>query len=562
MKARLLVVLAVLVLAVGTVSAQTVVHQDVRPVLQAAAKAMGVDSVKTLTITGNGTTRAFGQAYVPPSFSGNSPDEDFPVLEMASYTRVIDYDARFSREELVRRQGNNPQRGGGGIPIQGDQRQISVNSGNFSWNVNADNSVAPQPALAEQRLIEIVLTPHGFIKAAMEAKDATAVTMMMSGDDPTIGKNAGPAGRKVTFIAFTTMGKYRVSGSLDDQNLVERTQTYIGNPVMGDLFWQWDYTNYRDMAGIKFPGVLHAHWGDIRAEPHHGIEIRVSNIELNKSVDAAARAVPDAVRKATAQPVRAEASQLAPGIWKIGGGSHHSIAVDFKDHIAVIEAPQNEERSLAAIREIQRVIPNKPIRYVVMTHHHFDHSGGIRTYVAHGAIIVTHAANREFLDRHVLGHAFPRTVQPDIMSTYYPRFAADRLPVFETINPRSAAGRSKYVLSDGDKSIELYAVTGLNHTSDMLIAYLPKEKILINADLFSPPAAGAKPPAPNQSMTALRNNITRLRLDVARHVGIHGDTSSHEEFMKIVGTGGGGGQRGAPAGGAAPAGQRGGRGQQ
>ena len=228
--------------------------------------------------------------------------------------------------------------------------------------------------------------------------------------------------------------------------------------------------------------------------------------------------------------------------------------MELKDNIAVIEGPKNDERSLAAIREIQRVIPNKPIRYVVMTHHHFDHSGGIRTYVAHGAIVVTHEANREFLDRHVLGHPFPRTIMPDTLSTYYPRFAADRLPVFETINPRSAASRSKYVLSDGDKSIELYAVTGLNHTSDMLIAYLPKEKILVNADLFSPPAAGAQAPMPNQSMTALRNNITRLRLDVARHVGIHGDIATHEQFMTIVGTGGGaGGQRGAPAGG----GQRG-----
>lgn len=566
MKIRILVVLTICGLVAGAAimsNAQTVVHQDAKAVLQAAAKAMGVDTVKTITITGSGTTRAFGQAYAPPSFGGNAPDEDFPLLDMPSYTRVIDYAAKYSKEELVRRQGNNPQRGGGGIPIQGDQRQIFVNSGNFAWNVNADNSIAAQPALAEQRALEIILTPHGFVKAAMEARDASAVTLMMSGNDPTIGKNAGPAGRKVTYVAFTTMnGKYRVGGAMDEQNLVERTFTYIGNPVMGDLFWQWDYTNYRDMAGIKFPGVLHAHWGDIRAEPHHGIEIRVSNIALNAPVPGGV-AVPDEVRKAVVQPVRAQASQLAPGVWKIGGGSHHSIAVEFNDHITVLEAPQNEERSMAVIREVQRVIPNKPIRYLVVTHHHFDHSGGVRTYVAHGATLVTHEANREFFDRHVLGHPVPRMIQPDILSTYYPRFAADRLPVFDTvepprnsrINPRAAANRAKLVLTDGNQSIELYAVTGLNHTADMLIAYLPKDKILVNADLFSPPAAGAAAPMPNQSMTALRDNITRLRLDVARHVGIHGEIATHEEFMKIVGPAG---QRGAPGGG-----QRGGqRGQQ
>jgi glyoxylase-like metal-dependent hydrolase (beta-lactamase superfamily II) len=552
MKTKVLVVLTVFGLMVGTATPQTVVHQDVRAVLQAAAKAMGVDGVKTLTITGSGTTRAFGQAYAPPSFGGNSPEEDFPVLDMPSYTRIIDYDAKYSKEELVRRQGNNPTRGGGGIPIQGDQKQIFVNSGNYAWNVNPDNSIVPQPTLGEQRAVEIALTPHGFIKAAMEAKDTSAVTLMMSSDDPTIGKNAGPGGRKVTYVAFTTMGKYKVSGSIDDQNLVERTQTWIGNPVMGDLFWQWDYTNYRDMAGIKFPGVLHAHWGNIRAEPHHGIEIRVSNIALNTPVPGGV-AVPDAVRQAKVAPVQVASQQLAPGVWRIAGGSHHSVAVEFKDHIAVIEAPQNEDRSLAVIRETQRLIPNKPIRYLVMTHHHFDHSGGVRTYVAHGAILVTHEANKQFLDNHVLGHAFPRTMEPDILSTYYPRFAADRLPIYETINPRTAATRSKFVLSDGDKSIELYAVTGLNHTTDMLIAYLPKEKILVNADLYSPPAQGAPAPMPNQSMTALRNTINRLRLDVARHVGIHGETSTHEQFMSIVGAAGAGGGGGRGAGG----GQRG-----
>jgi glyoxylase-like metal-dependent hydrolase (beta-lactamase superfamily II) len=568
MRIRILAVVVMFGLMAGTAAPQTTIHPDARAVLQAAAKAMGADRVQTITITGAGTTRVFGQSWMPPSFTVNNPgaDEDFPRLDMPSYTRVIDYAARYSREELVRRQGNNQTRGGGGIPIQGDQRQILVNSGNFAWNVNADNSVVAQPAQAEQRLMEIILTPHGFIKAALEAKDASAVTLMMNGND--LGRNAGPGGRKVTYVAFSTMnGKYRVGGSIDDQNLVERTFTWLGNPIMGDLFWQYDFTAYRDMAGIKFPGVLHAHWGDIRAEPHHGIEIQVSNITLNTPV--ADKEVPAAVRTATVAPVRAEGTQLAPGIWKIGGGSHHSIAVEFADHITVIEAPQNEERSIAAIREIQRVIPNKPIRNLVVTHHHFDHSGGVRTYVAHGATLITHENSREFFDRHVLGHAFPRTMQPDILSTYYPRFAADRLPVFNTIeaprgntriNPLAAASRAKLVLTDGKQTIELHSVTGLDHTGDMLIAYLPNERMLVNADLFSPPAAGAAAPMPNQSMQALRDNITRLRLDVGRHVGIHGDVSTHQQFMKIVGpaapAGGGGRGGGGARGGGGQRGQQ------
>jgi glyoxylase-like metal-dependent hydrolase (beta-lactamase superfamily II) len=76
---------------------------------------------------------------------------------------------------------------------------------------------------------------------------------------------------------------------------------------------------------------------------------------------------------------------------------------------------------------------------------------------------------------------------------------------------------------------------GLAHAATMLLVYLPKEKILVSADLYSPPAVGAKPPAPNANMVALRQNIERLRLDVAQHVPIHGGVGTHDEFMRIVG---------------------------
>ena len=80
----------------------------------------------------------------------------------------------------------------------------------------------------------------------------------------------------------------------------------------------------------------------------------------------------------------------------------------------------------------------------------------------------------------------------------------------------------KYVLSDGVRVLDVYPVQGLNHASTMLLAYFPKEKILVNADLYSPPAQGAPAPAPNANMRTLRQNIQRLKLDVAQHVPIHG----------------------------------------
>jgi glyoxylase-like metal-dependent hydrolase (beta-lactamase superfamily II) len=522
MKIRVLVVFAIL-LMVGTAAAQTVVHPDAKAVVQAAATAMGTNNIRTMEYTGTGSVRAFGQSF--------SINDDWPRFDMPAFKRVIDFGAKYSREDLTRRQGNNPPRGGGGTPLQGDQQQITLVNGNFAWNLNGTN-VVPQPTAAEQRQIDIILTPHGFIKAALEATDLTAITMMMALDDGTIGKTAGPAGRKVTYIAFTALGKYKMSGAIDDQNMLERAQTWMGNPVIGDHNYQWDFKAYKDFGnGVKFPTNLHQHTVDVRYNGHHGYDINVTGVTVNQPVQVAA--VPDNVRTARAPAVQVNSTQLADGVFLIGGGSHNSVAVSFRDFITVIEAPLNEERSLAVIREVQRVIPNKPIRYLVVTHHHFDHSGGIRTFVTQGATIVTHDASRRFYEEEVF-YPHPRLMMPDAMSTYYPRFAANKLPVFDTVRP-SPENKLKYIISDGERTLELHPVQGLNHAADMLVAYLPTQKILVNADLYSPPAQGAQPPAVNQSMTTLNNNIQRLRLDVVRHVPIHGNPGTHEEFLRIVG---------------------------
>ena len=139
--------------------------------------------------------------------------------------------------------------------------------------------------------------------------------------------------------------------------------------------------------------------------------------------------------------IRIASDEVAPGVWRIAGESHHSIAVEFRDFITVVEAPQDERRSLEVMAEVHRLIPNKPIQYVVNTHYHFDHSGGLRTYVAHGATVVTHAGNRPFYED-VFFYPAPRTLEPDLLSTRYPWFRQNRLDSIEGVT-------QKYVISDG-----------------------------------------------------------------------------------------------------------------
>src|SRR5438093_12460688 len=134
MARKLCVVAALLVLVV--VARDTLRAQDARGVLQAAVKAMGAANLKTVQYSGTGWNAAVGQSF--------SPEEDWPRFEVTRYTRTIDYEARISREEMTRRQGNNPPRGGGGTPLQGEQQQVAIVSGNYAWNIDGQNPV-PQP---------------------------------------------------------------------------------------------------------------------------------------------------------------------------------------------------------------------------------------------------------------------------------------------------------------------------------------------------------------------------------------------------------------------------------
>jgi glyoxylase-like metal-dependent hydrolase (beta-lactamase superfamily II) len=278
------------------------------------------------------------------------------------------------------------------------------------------------------------------------------------------------------------------------------------------------------MNGVKVPRFhQHQDYDDGGNEPNvsggdHGFGLETVS-ELRVNVANAALAVPDAVRTAKAPPVRVESQKLGDGLWLIAGGSHNSVAVEFRDHVTVIEAPLNEERSIAVIGEVNRLIPNKPIKYVVNTHHHWDHLGGIRTYVHEGATIITHAGNRAYYQE-VL-RARPWLLQPDRYSLNPPEEWSEGY-IFETV-------REKYILGDDTRSVELHSMTGLAHAAGMLIAYFPKEKIVVQADLYNPAA-----PAPNASNRTFSQNLQRLKLDVTTIVGIHGNPAPMTQFTQFV----------------------------
>lgn len=543
MKRKLAVFSVLLGLMAGTAAAQAV--ENVRSVLEASLKAMGGANLKTLRYSGSGWSSRIGQTY--------GLAEDWPHYEVADYTRAIDYDARWSREDYTRRQGKYPLLG---RPPMAPERVTSILYGNYAWDMQNDKP-APLTSLyldgvpyTDLRQLDLALTPHGFLKAALAAKDATAITLPIVGaSDAGLSQN----GRRVTIVSFT-MGKYRVNGTINDQNLVELTDTWFPNPVYGDMDFEMRYTKYRNFDGVMFPSLLHVHQGDPRLNPAHNYyEYNVTEVKANVPVTTIP--VPVAVRAAATPPAiasyqRIESQKLADGVWLLGGGTHNSVLIEFKDFTAVVEAPQNEARSLAVIEEANRLAANKPIKYVVNTHHHFDHAGGLRTYLSQGTTVITHESNKQYyLD--IMFYPAPRELQPDRMSLYSPMYMISRRPApMETVASFAAGpggGAAKYVVTDGERVLEILHVQDMayeledpslaqgNHSADMLMAYLPKEKILINADLYSPPGSGAPTPAPTAGMRTLYQNMRKQKLDVARHVPIHGGVGTNDEFLKIVG---------------------------
>jgi glyoxylase-like metal-dependent hydrolase (beta-lactamase superfamily II) len=498
----------------------TAAAQDARTLLRAADRAIGASATDSIQYSGTGWMRPVGQ-----SFAANG---DWPRLDLKSYTNTIDYGSRSGKEDYVQVQGNNRPLGGGFQPIVGERHTTEFVSGNSAWTLNAQGQANPQPNAAEARQFMLWTSPHGFIKAAEQATDALVTDRYFV-----------RTGRTLKVIGFTTMGKYRVTGEFNDQNLLERVVTWVPSPMMGDMQVEIRYSDYRDVGnGVKFPFHIHAHQGD---HPFIGgrnwLDLAITEAKAN--VPNAAQAVPDNVRNAVARPAQAPSQSLGNGVWLIGGAGANSVAVEFRDFITVVEGPQDDARSNAVIAEVKRVIPNKPIRYLVNTHHHWDHSGGIRTFAAEGATIVTHESNRDFYEKVVLAPQ-PRLLSPDRLSQ----------SPFATTGPgpqRLETFADRYAISDGTQTIMVYHVDGLDHAADMAIAYIPSAKILINADM-GPPAVGTPAANVNASAVALYRIMQRLRLEVAQHVPIHGNPSSNADFERTVGpvaaaraAGGGGG---------------------
>lgn len=466
--------------------------QDGTATLDAAARALGATNLTSIQYSGSGTNNAFGQSY--------APDGPWPAFKVTSYTAAINYTTPAMRVELDRTNPDGQVRGGGGLPVLAPQKQIQVVSGTFAWN-EAGQRAVPAQAAAADRLRAIWTSPHGVIKAAQNAGTKAAVTVQRGAD-----------GTLVSVITYPA-GGVTIKATLNADHLVERVETRGDDPVLGDMVSETTYSDYRDFSGFKFPTRIVETQGG-----YPTLTLTITDVRPNANVTIG---VPQNVLQAPpAAPVTVTTQKLAEGVFHLSGGSLHSVAIEFKDHIVLVDPPQNDGRARDVFEAARNAIPNKPVKYVINTHHHFDHLGGLRYAVAEGAIIITQTANKPFYEK-VL--ALPHTIKPDRLAQ------SPRKPVIETV-------RDTRVLTDGARRLVIYRIHGFSHVDTMLMAYLPKEKILIETDAYNPPASNAPlPPAVSPLFVTLYDNIQRLKLDVVQIAPLHGRVVTMNDLRAAVG---------------------------
>lgn len=461
-------------------------QQDASGALQRANQAMGGDKLKTLSYSGSGTGATFGQAY--------QPGMAWPKLNYSSFTRVLDYDNAALREDFARSRAEPT--GGGAVPLMGtgEQRATAILRGTDAWNMVGP---APLPAgvALDGRIHDLWTTPHGVIKAAL--KNKATLTL----------RNEG--GKPLSAVTFTEPGRFTATALINADNLVERVNSRLPNPVLGDTDVVTSYSDYRDFGGVKFPMRIRQTAGGFPV-----LDLEVKDVQPNAPVDIA---VPELVRVAV-EKVTSE--KAAEGVWFIGGGSHNSVVIEMKDHLVLVEAPLYDGRSAAVLAEAKKLAPGKPVRYVVNSHHHFDHAGGLRTAVADGATLLTSTQAKPWFEK-VLAN--PNRIQPDLLAQ------SGKKATIMAVN-------GKQELSDGTRRVEIYDIADSVHAAGFMMVYLPAEKLLIQADAYTPGLPNAAPPAQvNANNLNLVQNIDQRKLAVDRILPLHGRMVPVAELYGAVG---------------------------
>jgi glyoxylase-like metal-dependent hydrolase (beta-lactamase superfamily II) len=459
------------------------VAQNAGPVITAASKAMGVDNLNSITFSGTARNGAFGQ-----SKAIGDPMGTVNVTQITQYTRTINFGRPGDPASLVSRATGPtqpPTVPGAPAPMPGVFNQnITGQQAGTNWG----------------QALNITLTPWGFLKAAA----AGNATVRQQGGQQVV--SFSPAGFK------SPSGQtYTVTGYINNQNLVTKVETHVDHAVVGDLLVEFEYSNYQNRMGVQVPSnivqkqagmtTFDAAISSATPNPTNLTELLTPPPPPGRGGAGQAPAAAPAAA-APAAPAAPPVEKLGDGAFKIGG-NYASLAVDMGDHILVVESGQSDTRGMAVMAAAKQAIPNKPIRFVVNSHPHFDHASGLAAAVAEGATLLTHNNNEVVLERLLSG---PRTLIGDSLSKVSNR----------RTNVVTGVGDRDVRKGTNGKVVELVRIPN-EHSDGMLAVFLPAEKVLWSADIT------AVNPNPGQlpTLKAAVETANQLKLDFATWIQAH-----------------------------------------
>jgi glyoxylase-like metal-dependent hydrolase (beta-lactamase superfamily II) len=314
-------------------------------------------------------------------------------------------------------------------------------------------------------------------------------------------------------------------------SLPAKADTLEDDPYYGDTLREVLYADWRQAGAVMAPfSLTHRVTGlgrtitiqtEVRTKVEHDVDIPAGLFDIPATLRVPANAADTARGERLAQwllrrqvngfpsftdtglSVVVTETRPGSGLFFVTGGTHNSLIVERADHLIVMEPPLYESRSQAVIAQIKARFPNKPIRYVIVTHFHVDHGGGVRAYAAEGATVVVGEVSRSHFEAIL---AAPHTVVPDALQNKPRQTEVLAVP-----------SGSSLQLSGG--AVGVYSVLNQTHAADMVVPFVPAEGLLFVSDLVNPAAAtlnAADIPLP------LQQTFTRFSLTVTTIAGGHG----------------------------------------
>jgi glyoxylase-like metal-dependent hydrolase (beta-lactamase superfamily II) len=497
---RILMTLLTAIVFVASVAAdnpETAVersHARARRVLDAAVDAIGgraaVEGVKAVRIRLAGAST--------PRFQSATPE---PPYTPGRYQEETVLDLEQNRLAVVQTNTGAGFRGSARIVLNGSRGQTFDLLNRTATPIDAASAQQQQFAQYQRRLPSLIL------RTALQRE----ATLRYVGED-TVN---GGASHVVTFVHVDGL---QMALYVDAKtNLISKYELIYQDTVTGDDASEIYFDEYRKVGALLVPstflwkqaGEVVAKWAyDVAFDP------QIADATFEDKTDGFRVLAGNPAQ--AAQQRRVGVEKLGEGVYlvnNLGGGAYNVMAVEFADHVVAIEAPLGAQVGEQAIAEIKKAIPNKPVTHVAITHHHDDHSGGLRAFVADGAAVVTTPGNVSYVKSLVAS----KELRDALASSAKPL----KLEPIEN---------KKRVFSDGTQTLELYDIGPNSHAREMLVAYLPKQRIVFQGDLFFSPFDG-QPVGFAQKMTQeFAARIRALGLQVDKLAGVHGKVGSMNEL--------------------------------